>query len=452
MGRKDACFFFPSLAMLQSVFNPWIVLMTDQLAIKNKSQRLERLLEISRTLSATLDLQALLNTIIEVAQELTKSEVASLLLYDEASKELRFEASPGYQREDLQSITVPLDSSVAGWIFSNASAMVIQDAREDPRVYRQVDKKLGFETHSILGVPLIVKGEPLGVLEAVNKLDNGHYTEDDLAILETLAAQAAVAIENARLLQNIQNANEELKRLDRMKSDFIAIASHELRTPLGLILGHATFLKEIIPTEHQEQMEVIIRSAMRLKTIIEDMATIAHKEQGQSRVRREPFSLSRMIEETAGSFREEAKSKEIAFEFDVPEGDPLMVEGDREKLDIVLTNLIKNALTFTDPGGQIGVKAEGDGELVKVFVVDTGIGIPEKDVARVFDRFYQVESHLTRKHGGMGLGLSIAKAMVDMHNGQIWCESKEGTGSLFCFILPKTQKAADNVGKVFVSS
>ena len=426
--------------------------MTDRSVVKNKSQRLERLLEISRTLSATLDLRALLHTIIEVAQELTNSEAASLLLYDDESKELRFEASPGYQREDLQSITVPLDSSVAGWIFTNAKPMVIQDAKEDPRVYRKVDEKLGFGTESILGVPLIVKGEPLGVLEAVNKLDESHYTEDDLAILETLAAQAAVAIENARLLQNIQNANEELKRLDRMKSDFIAIASHELRTPLGLILGHATFLKEIIPPKHQEQMDVIIRSAMRLKTIIEDMATIAHKEQGQSRVRREPFSMSRMVEETSSSFREEAKEKEIAFEFDVPEDDALMVEGDREKLDIVLGNLIKNALAFTDPGGQIGIKAEGDGELIKVFVVDTGIGIPEKDVDRVFDRFYQVESHLTRKHGGMGLGLSIAKAMVDMHNGQIWCESKEGTGSLFCFFIPKTQKAADSAGKVFLSS
>jgi signal transduction histidine kinase len=426
--------------------------MTDRSAIKSKSQRLERLLEISRTLSATLDLEALLDTIIEVAQELTDSEVASLLLFDQESEELRFEASPGHQQDELQSIAVPIDASVAGWIFSNARPMVIQDAREDSRVYRKVDEKLGFETRSILGVPLIVKGEPLGVLEAVNKLDEGNYTEDDLAILETLAAQAAVAIENARLLQNIQNANEELKRLDSMKSDFIAIASHELRTPLGLILGHATFLKEIIPPKHQEQMEVIVRSAMRLKTIIEDMATISHKEQGQSRVRREPFSMSRMIEETAGSFRDEAKEKEISFEFDVPDGDPLMVEGDREKLDIVLTNLIKNALAFTDPGGQIGVKAEGDGELVKVFVVDTGIGIPEKDVGRVFDRFYQVESHLTRKHGGMGLGLSIAKAMVDMHNGQIWCESKEGTGSLFCFIIPKTQDAADNASKVFISS
>jgi signal transduction histidine kinase len=426
--------------------------MNDQSVIKSKSQRLERLLEISRTLSATLDLKALLQTIIEVAQELTQSEVASLLLYDQTSKELRFEASPGYQREELQAVSVPLESSVAGWIFTNVSPMVIQDATKDPRVFREVDKKLGFETQSILGVPLIVKGEPLGVLEAVNKLDNGHYTEDDLAILETLAAQAGVAIENARLLQNIQNANEELKRLDRMKSDFIAIASHELRTPLGLILGHATFLKELIPPKHQEQMDVIIRSAMRLKTIIEDMATIAHKEQGQSRVRREPFSMSRMIEETASGFREEAKEKDISFEFDVPDDDALMVEGDREKLDIVLTNLITNALAFTDPGGQIGVKAEGDGELVKVFVVDTGIGIPEKDIDRVFDRFYQVESHLTRKHGGMGLGLSIAKAMVDMHNGQIWCESKEGTGSLFCFIVPRTQEVADRAGKIFTSS
>ena len=99
----------------------------------------------------------------------------------------------------------------------------------------------------------------------------------------------------------------------------------------------------------------------------------------------------------------------------------------------------------------MGVKAEGSGDYVKVFVVDTGIGIPAADVQRVFDRFYQVESHLTRKHGGMGLGLSIAKAMVEMHSGQIWCESKEGVGSLFCFMLPVSEEKAQASAKVFTT-
>ena len=415
----------------------------------SKLQRLERLLEINRTMSATLDLTQLLDMIIDVACELTQSEVASILLYDSKTDVLRFEASPGMHRDDLREICVPLDSSVAGWIFANSKPMVIQDAGSDPRVYRHVDEILKYETQSILGVPLSVKTETIGVLEAVNKLDNAEYTEDDLEVLETLAAQAAIAIENVRLLASIQETNEELKRLDRMKSDFIAIASHELRTPLGLILGHATFLQEFIPPDHQEQMEVIIRSAMRLKAIIEDMSAIAHNEQGQSRVRRKPFSVSRLVEETFDRFHDPASEKQIEIGFDVPEEDALIMDGDQEKIGVALSNLVDNAVNYTDAGGQIGIKAEGDDDMIKVFVVDTGIGIPENEVERVFDRFYQVESHLTRKHGGMGLGLSIAKAMVEMHNGQIWCESKEGTGSLFCFMVPANQEKAQKAANVF---
>ena len=147
-----------------------------------------------------------------------------------------------------------------------------------------------------------------------------------------------------------------------------------------------------------------------------------------------------------------AAEKEIEIGFDLPPHDALVLHGDRDKIDVALTNLVRNALTFTDRGGQIGVKAESEGGFVRVYVVDTGIGIPVGEVERVFERFYQVESHLTRRHGGMGLGLSIAKAMVEMHNGQIWCESKEGLGSLFCIVLPSDEKQASAAAKVFKSA
>ncbi len=426
--------------------------MADRPASTTRTQRLERLLEISRTLTSTLDLPPLLQAIVDVACELIESEAASILLYDDTSGELRFAAASGDQREGLQRVSVPLNSSVAGWIFTHRRPMLIQDATNDPRVYRHVDRALNFQTRSILGVPLLIKQQAIGVIEAVNKLGRGDYTEDDLSILETLAAQAAVAIENARLMSKLQDANSELVQLDRMKSDFIAIASHELRTPLGLILGHATFLKELIPADHQEQMEVIIRSAMRLKSIIEDMSAIAHKEQGQARVRRKRFSMSDLVQNMVQRFQALAKEKQIELDYDVPPDDPLTVEADHDKIDIALTNLVRNAITFTDAGGQVGIKAEGSEGYVKVFVVDTGIGIPDDEVDRVFERFYQVESHLTRRHGGMGLGLSIAKAMIEMHNGQIWCESKEGVGSLFCFMLPISEAKATAAAKVFRSA
>jgi signal transduction histidine kinase len=425
--------------------------MADPAPPFTKAQRLERLLEISQRLTSTLELAPLLQLIVEVAVDLTDSEASSILLYDPASGELRFEAAPGIPSGDLTKLSVPLESSVAGWIFTHAKPMVIQDASRDARVFRKVDRALNFQTRSLLGLPLLIKQEAIGVIEAVNKKGQSHYTEDDLAVLETLAAQAAIAIENARLMAKLQQANAELMRLDRMKSDFIAIASHELRTPLGLILGHATFLKEVVPQAHQEQMEVIIRSSMRLKSIIEDLSTIAHKDEGQSRIRREPFSIVKLIIDLASRFQEAAKEKNIELGYDVPESDPLVVEADRDKIDVALGNLIRNALTFTDAGGQVGIKAEGESGHVKVFVVDTGIGIPAAEIDRIFDRFYQVESHLTRRHGGMGLGLSIAKSMIEMHNGQIWVESKEGTGSLFSFTLPVNERQASAASKVFRS-
>jgi signal transduction histidine kinase len=416
------------------------------------NRQVERLLEVSRTLSSTLDLPRLLQSVVDGACELTGSEAASILLFDPQTNQLRFEASPGAQRQGLRKLGVPLEGSIAGWVYTHRQPLIVQDVDNDKRFYRGVDTALGFQTHSILGVPLLVKQQPLGVIEAVNKRQRGHYTEDDRAILEMLSAQAAIAIENARLMSRLQDANSELMRLDRMKSDFIAIASHELRTPLGLILGHATFLKDSVAADQQEQMDVIIRSAMRLKAIIEDLSTIAQKDGGQSRVRKARFSLSKLVAETVGRFSEVAKEKKIELGYDIPENDALEVDGDRDKIDVALANLVRNAITFTDPGGQVGIKAEGIPGYARVFVVDTGIGIPKDSVERVFERFYQVESHLTRRHGGMGLGLSIAKAMVEMHHGQIWCESKEGTGSLFCFVLPVNEKQSEAASKVFTNA
>lgn len=426
--------------------------MPDQPGKLTRTEQLERLLEISRNLTSNLDLPSLLQNIVEVACQLTDSEGASILLYDAAIGRLRFEAIPAFQEEELHGISVPIDNSVAGWIFKNTKPLIINEAQHDPRIYREVDQRVHFQTRSILGVPLVIKREPIGVLEAVNKVGNRDYTEADLDILSTLAGPAAIAIENARLLAKLQQANEELTRLDRMKSDFIAIASHELRTPLGLILGHATFLHELISEDHRDQVEVIVRSAERLKSIVEDMSRISHKEEGSSRVHHQAFSVGQLVEGMVDRFADLAEEKDIELDYDVPGDDPLNVEADREKIEVVLANLVRNALAFTDPGGQVGIKAEGSGDYVKVFVVDTGIGIPNADIERVFDRFYQVESHLTRKHGGMGLGLSIAKAMVEMHGGQIWCESKEGVGSLFCFMLPVSEEKAQATAKVFRSS
>ncbi len=423
--------------------------MAEEISPLSRTERLQRLLEISKVISSTLDLQRLLQTIVDLATEVTHSEAASILLYDNNIQQLKFAATPSFQEDGFDHLIVPIKFSTAGWVFTNRRPVVIHEAADDPRVYREVDRALNFQTRSILAVPLLIKDRAIGVIEAVNKRNRGHYTEDDLEFLETLAAQAAISIENARLLRNLQIANAEFKRLDRMKSDFIAITSHELRTPLGLILGHVTYLKEIASPEFDEQVEAITRSAMRLKSIIEDLSAIAHKERGDSRIHRTEFSMSDLVREVVNRFNVDASEKQINLKTQIPRKGSLKVEADREKLDSALSHILRNALNFTDPGGKVRVELKRVTGHVRVIVSDTGIGIPCDDLPHVFDRFFQVEAHLTRKHGGMGLGLSIAKEMVEMHGGQIWCESDEGSGSTFSFDIPIEAKQAEAAAKVF---
>jgi len=415
-----------------------------------RTHRLERLLEISRTLSAALDLEPFLNSLLAAASELTGCEVASILELEEEGEQLRFLAVPWFHRDALRTVKVPLENSVAGWVFQNGHSAVVPDVTSEPRHFKAADQAAEFVTRSLMAVPILYQGEMLGVLEAVNKLGDTHYTEEDLIILETLASQAAVAIQNTRLSLKVQKSREEMAQLDRMKSDFIAIASHELRTPLGLILGHSTFLREVIQPDYRAQLDIIVRNAMRLKEIIDSISSMDNVQRGVASLRRRSVSIRRIVEEAMDSFHQEAQTKRISLRADLGKDD-LLVEGDSSKIAIAISNLVKNALTFVNTDGHVFIVAESIPGYVKVSVIDDGIGIPAKDLPHIFERFYQVESHLTRKHGGMGLGLSVTKVMVEMHGGRVWAESVEGKGSNFTVILPVDSGQADAASRVFSS-
>jgi len=400
---------------------------------------LERLLEVVRGLTTAPDLESYLQTVITEASEMTDSELASILEYDEDADELRFLSMPWFDRDVLRPMGVPLDGSIAGAVFRKKHPLIIQDARADIRHFKTVDRVTKHLTNSLAAVPLIVRGEVVGVLEALNKQDDEHYTEEDLTILETLGALAAQAMKNVALERKIKAAGMELVELERLKSDFIAITSHELRTPLGLILGHATFLRELVDVQHIEQLDTIIKNATRLKEIVENLANVDNFQNGAARVRNDKVSLTKIAEDVILTFQDEAKSKNITLLRDTGDAEHY-VEVDGVKINIALSNLVKNALHFTDPGGTVTIKIEEDPGYMKVSVNDTGIGIPAKDLPKLFDRFFQVEEHLTRKHGGMGLGLSVAKSMVELHGGRIWVESEVGIGSTFTFLLPIDDK------------
>jgi len=414
-------------------------------------ERIKRLLTVIQMLGESLKFDSLLQSILDETCELLSCESASILRYDSNVDMLSFiTASSEDQADFLRGVQVPLEGSAAGWAFRHARPLVVQDTAHDLRHYKEVDRLTGMRTLSILAAPLIFNGGPVGVIEAINKQGNANYTEEDVVILETLAAVTAFALHNRDLEEQLERVSNEAASLERLKSDFIAITSHELRTPLGLILGHATFLREFAGKEYHEQLELIIRNATRLKEIVENLASVDNYQSGAARVRQKQVSMRRVVQDVVESFHEEARRKGVALRAEVPTNS-LMIEGEAGKIEVALSHLVRNAIMFTDLSGHVFVRAEAVPGYVRVSVVDDGVGIPQKDLERIFERFYQVETHLTRKHGGMGLGLSVAKAMVEMHGGRIWAESVEGKGSRFVFLLPLNASQASAAEKVFLT-
>jgi signal transduction histidine kinase len=411
--------------------------------------RFKRLSEVMRALAQTADLDSFLQTVVSAACELTDSEAASILELDEQSGSLRFLAAPKIHKDALVATRVPVSSSLAGWVIREQKSLLSNDVSADERHFREVDFALAYKTHRLLAVPLSVRGKAVGVLEAVNK-NKAHYTEDDVLILETLAAPVALLIQNINLQRRIDASSTQLSELDHLKTDFIAITSHELRTPLGVILGHATFLRELLDEEYGEQVDVIIKNASRLKEIIESLANMDNYKTGSARVHPQVISMKHIIEEAAASYKDMASEQNITLTTETTLDDQF-VEADETKISIAVGNLIKNAITFTDANGHVTVKSESLPGYVKVSVIDDGIGIPMKDLPHIFERFFQVESHLTRRHNGMGLGLSVAKVMIEMHGGRIWAESMEGSGSNFSFLLPVKTLESEVPPEVIVS-
>jgi signal transduction histidine kinase len=385
-------------------------------------QQFARLVEVSVTLNSSLDPDQVLKFILETAAELLDCEAASIMLYDETRGELLFISAAGSDPVQLAQIPVPLEGSIAGTVFRENRPLVINNVSQDPRHYALVGERLQFEIRSLLGVPMCIRDRTTGVLEAINKRQ-GVFSEEDVKLLLVIASQAAVAIHNARLVQALQRAYDELRRIDKIKSDFLAIASHELRTPLGVILGYASFLKEEAQGELSEHASAVMSSAMRLRTLVESMTNVSLLQLGSVEINLRPVAIQEVVEEAVDDLRATAEAKNQSINIRMPE-ESILVSADPDKLGQIFTNLLNNSIRFTPVGGEIVVEARTTPDSICVSVKDTGIGIPANELDHIFEEFYQVDDHMTRRFGGMGLGLAIAHGLVRLHGGRIWAESE----------------------------
>lgn len=399
---------------------------------------LNRLVEVSLFLNSSLSTEEILTQLMDASAEILHAESASVILMDQNTHELHFVAMPtgSAQAEQLVRIPVPLEGSIAGYIIKENKPIVLDDVSQDPRHYRNTDDQSGFRTRSLLGVPMRIKDRVVGALEAVNKIGD-HWESDDQNYLEILASQAAIALEKAELVVQLQKANVELSQLDKLKNDFIAIASHELRTPLGVILGYASFLKDEAQGELGDHADAVLNSALKMRNLIEDMTNLRFLKIRDSELQRDEVSLSGLLQLVRGDIFAMVSANDQTFNIVPPEPD-VVIYADRALLLMTLTNIVNNAVKFTPQEGHIQIKVIDRPQEVWICVVDDGIGIPHSELANIFRPFYQVEDHMTRRHGGMGLGLSIAKAVAEAHRGRIWAESAgKDQGATFTLSLPK---------------
>ncbi len=275
-----------------------------------------------------------------------------------------------------------------------------------------------------LGVPMQIDGEPVGGLEGLNKTDDT-FTDADVATLSVLAAQAAIAIRNARQVQALEEANAKLSRLDELKNDFLSLASHELRTPLSIIKGYGEIVAEEGRADLAPHVHAMVDAAARMETVIDTMVQMDALRLGAEALSIEPVEpveLGDVIAAARDDLLPPEAERNHTVAVDAPDT-PIELSADPERLRIVLTHLLKNAYTFTPPSGHVAVSTEQADNAVCVTVRDTGIGLAADDLDRIFDDFYQVEDKRTRAHGGLGLGLTIARKLVRLHGGCTEAES-----------------------------
>lgn len=403
--------------------------------LKQRYEQLQRLVELSVTLNSTLDLDDLLQLITTTATELLDCEAASILLYDEKRPRLYFAAATGSDPAQLAEIPVPIDSSLAGTIFRTSQPLILNDAEQDPRHYSIVSDHIQFKVKTLLGVPMPIKDRTVGVLEAVNKR-SGVFDERDVALLSVTAAHAAIAINNARMLQTTQKALEQVRESNQLKSNFLSLASHELRNPLGIIIGYSTFLKADSKAEISDHASQVLTAARQMRSILDEMNNLAMLKTDEMILRPQRVAMQEVLAHACEGIRDIASTHDQKLIFAFPK-ESLYVSVDVDRTSLAFINLLNNAIRFSPRGSDITVGSIQDDNQVLAWVQDQGVGIPVDQLQRIFDEFYQIEPPNTRHFGGLGIGLSIAKGIIEAQDGKIWAESEgPGAGSTFKVLLP----------------
>lgn len=413
--------------------------------------------ELGKTISTTFNLDELFTLITEPLIFKLGFEKSLIFLTDQDSGEIVCKAGVGYDAEAIKQIKSQMvEKGVANELLKQTKPTLAAKMEE----FDQNKQKLSdlFRVASFIIVPIVVKDKPTGFIFVGNELPYTEVTEGDLEVLSILAGQLASAIENAALYSEIWKSSqelelnvkertkelaqalEELKRLDKMKSDFVSAVTHELRTPLTSIKGYASILKNgklgKVSSEQKMRLERIDRHATSLAKLVNELLDIARIESGKVEMEIKSLRVKEMLDEMMDIIRPQAQEKKITLSAEVgPEAGQIWA--DKDQIERVFLNILGNAVKFSPDEGKVSVKVTSAEEHTQVDVTDTGIGISKRDLGKIFDEFFRADNPINRTKKGTGLGLSLAKRIVAAHKGKIWVESRLGKGSTFSFTLPK---------------
>jgi signal transduction histidine kinase len=396
--------------------------------------------EILRVISSSpTDVQPVFDIIAKSAVHLCGAQFCAVLRFD--GELLHLVAHHGLYGTGLQAylqvFPTPLTrQTAAGRTLLERAVVQIPDVRTDPDYgYGSVAQAAGYR--GIFGVPLLREGQSLGAI-AVSRSEPGPLSEKEIDGLRTFADQAVIAIENVRLLNEIQDQSRQLELAGKHKSEFLANMSHELRTPLNAIIGFSEVLLERMFGEMNEKQEDYLKdihsSGQHLLSLINDILDLAKVEAGRMELNLGRFDLPTAIDNALTLIRERALRHGIslAVEVDATLGE---INADERKLKQILLNLLSNAVKFTPAGGCVTVSASVSAGQAEIAVTDTGVGIAVEDQAAVFEEFKQVGTDYTRKAEGTGLGLALTRKLVELHGGAMRLQSAPGKGSTFSFTL-----------------
>lgn len=432
--------------------------MRTEEALREETRVLEVLNRTGTAIASTLDLQTLVQAVTDAATQLSGARFGAFFYNttDERGDAFQLYTLSGLPREAFERFGWPRATALFGPTFRGEGPIRCDDVLHDPRYGRMPPHHGMPQGHppvrSFLAVPVLSRaGESIGGL-FFGHPEPGVFTERAVRVAVSVAAQAAIAIDNARLYEDVKraalerealleaerSAREDAERTGRMKDEFLATLSHELRTPLNAMLGwsHILLSGKSNPDDTRRGLEAIARNAKAQTRLIEDLLDMNRIVSGKVRLDVQPTDLASVIDAALDSVRPSADSKEIRLLAHVgARVGP--VSGDPNRLQQIIWNLLSNAIKFTSKGGTVTLRLDRIDSHVEVAVMDTGIGIEPAFLPQVFDRFRQADSSTTRRHGGLGLGLSIVKHLVELHGGTVRADSAgDGKGASFVVSLP----------------